>query len=179
MNRGNRPINRAAIEALELGPTDRVIEVGFGGGVALNELLRRTDGGVVGIETSQAMLKRARWRFRRALRAGRLELADADVARLPHADESFDRALAVQTIYFWPNVEGGLRELRRVLRAGGRLVLATAPKEVMDRREFTQHGFRKFTEDELGDLMSGAGFERVGVRRRGAQVITTGTRAEP
>ena len=177
MNRGNRPINQAAIDALQLGAADRVIEIGFGGGVALKELLRRTDAGVVGVEISQAMLRLARWRFRRALTAGRLELADADLARLPYADETFDRALAVQNIYFWPNVEAGLSELHRVLRADGRLVVATAPKELMDRRDFTRHGFRKFTEKELEDLFFNAGFGGVEARRRGPQVLTTGTRA--
>lgn len=176
LDRGNRTINQQAVDRLAVGGAQRVLEVGFGGGGTLARILARTDARVAGVEISDAMLSRARRRFRRELADGRLELERASVAELPYPSESFDRVLTVQTIYFWPDPPAGLRELRRVLEPGGRIVIATAAREEMEKRSFTRHGFRKFSEQELHDLVRQAGFDEVSVDRDGPRVFTTGTR---
>ena len=47
-----------------------------------------------------------------------------DAANLPYADTSFDKVFSVHTLYFWPDLDAGLREMQRVLRPGGDLLLA-------------------------------------------------------
>jgi SAM-dependent methyltransferase len=122
------------------------------------------------------MIGHVRRRFRREIQAGRLERKKASVAEIPNGDERFDRVLTVQTIYFWPDPAAGLREILRVLNPGGRLVLATATKEEMDKRSFTRHGFRKFTESELDDLLRAAGFSEILVERDDSRVFTVGVK---
>ena len=46
---------------------------------------------------------------------------------LPFDDNSFDKALAINSMQVWPNVPAGLREIRRVMKPGGRLALGFTP----------------------------------------------------
>lgn len=174
LDRANRRINERAVERLAIRRDDEVLEIGFGGGGALARLLSATSGRVAGVELSAPMLRRARRRFRRELEHGRLELREASVAALPFDDATFDRVVTVNTIYFWPDHADGLREIARVLKPGGRVVIATVAKDQMDKRSFTAHGFTKFTEDELRQLLETAGFADVTVERDGPRVFTTG-----
>jgi arsenite methyltransferase len=150
---------------------ESVLEVGFGGGVALDLILDRTDGVVAGMEVSDAMLARGRRRFRRQIERGRLEVMPGGVPEIPYADASFDRALSTHTIYFWQDPAKGLREIHRVLAPRGRVVLATECPEHMGRRSYARHGFRIFRDNELEDLLRSAGFSGVAVEREGTRVF--------
>lgn len=167
----NRPINRSAVRRLQLDGAESVLEVGFGRGVALDLILDRTDGTVAGIETSSAMLARGRRRFRREIERGRLELMSGGDSEIPYADERFDRVLSTHTIYFWPDPAHGLREIHRVLAPRGRVVLATECPEDLGRRSYARHGFRIFRDQELEDLLSGAGYSEVAVQREGTRAF--------
>jgi arsenite methyltransferase len=173
LRRANRSINHGAVERLGVVPQDRVLEIGFGGGEGLADLLRRTDGPVAGIEISETMLKRAKRRFRAELRANKLELRLAGVSQTGFADSSFDRVLSVNTIYFWPDPLGGLREIRRVLRPEGTVLLATEGKEDLEKSALT-HGFRLFEDHELEALLREAGFAEVAIERDGICVFSSG-----
>jgi ubiquinone/menaquinone biosynthesis C-methylase UbiE len=123
-------VNRAAIGHLELAPRDAVLEVGFGSGRALLEAAARVrDGFIAGVDPSEVMLRHARFRNARYLRSGLMELQLGEAARLPYPDARFDKAFGVHVIYFWPEPEPELRELHRVLRPGGRLLLGFRPKD--------------------------------------------------
>lgn len=118
----NRKRNRWVVSLLDVRPADRVLEIGFGPGVALGELVRRA-GQVHGVDHSDLMVRLARRRF-----AGQAELWTASVARLPDFGAPFDLVLAVNSIGFWPQPVERLRELRGLLRPGGRIALATQPR---------------------------------------------------
>lgn len=178
LDRGNRRINRTAVELLNLERRHEVLEIGFGGGSALARLLELTDRRVAGLELSQAMLRRASRRFRGALADGRLELRQGDVSALPYPEATFDRVLTVQTIHFWPSPEQGMREVLRVLRPGGRFVLAKATTEEMQKRAFTRYGFHFFSDQELRELFVCAAFCDISVKRCGPSVFGIGHRKQ-
>src|ERR671931_393033 len=88
--------NRWAVELLAVEPTDRVLELGCGPGVAIAALATRaTRGLVVGVDHSQVMIRQARRRNRAAIRAGRVRLIHTPVESLSTSDVPFDAALAV------------------------------------------------------------------------------------
>ena len=111
-------------EALLPQPGERVLDVGCGAGTAELILSALQPGGAhfVGIDLVRARLRDAK----RAMREQGVvaELATADAARLPFAAESFDGAFAVAVLQHVPKPRAVIDNLRRVLRPGGRLVLA-------------------------------------------------------
>ena len=176
LDRGTRTANRHAFDALALERDLDVLEVGFGGGRQLSRLLAATEGRVAGVEPSEVMISRARRRFRRAIETSRLRLVHADVAAMPFDGGSFDRVVSVHTIYFWPDAEAGLREIARVLRPNGSVVIGTATKEFLSGRRASQHGYRLFDEDELRDVLERAGFDDAAVQRHETVLVARGTR---
>jgi SAM-dependent methyltransferase len=121
--------NRWAVQLLDVRPTDHVIELGCGPGVAIAALATRaTRGLVVGVDHSQVMIGQARRRNKAAIQAGRVRLLHTPVESLSISDGPFDAALAVNTVGMWPDPTARLRELTRLLRPGGRIALVSQPR---------------------------------------------------
>jgi SAM-dependent methyltransferase len=146
--------NRWAVRLLDVQPTDRVIELGCGPGVAVAALATRaTRGMVVGVDHSQVMIRQARRRNRAAIRAGRVRLIHSPVERLSISDGSFDAMLAVNTVGMWPDPTARLRELARLLRPGGRIALVSQPRCPGATAATAAAGAK-----ELAGLLTAAGF---------------------
>jgi ubiquinone/menaquinone biosynthesis C-methylase UbiE len=174
LNRTNRRINERVVQRLDIHAGDRVLDVGFGGGEGLSCVLERSIDLAAGIEISAPMLRQGRRRFRREIDAGIVELTRGDVTAVPFDDRTFDRVFSVNTIYFWPDRAAGVREILRVLKPGGRLILGTEPIEAMKRRGFTRHGFTLFSEAHLERLLSEAGVVQISVDRVEGWVLAQG-----
>jgi SAM-dependent methyltransferase len=170
MRRGNATLNLWIVELLKVQPADRILEVGFGPGVALAELLARASAGlVVGVDASASMVRQARSRHADAIAAGRLELREGDAASLPFDDASFDKVCGTHVIYFWPDPVPTVRELRRVLRPGGTLALGYQEREHMPPRAAAGLGLagaRLVGPGDVEQVVRAAGFEEVRVETR-------------
>jgi arsenite methyltransferase len=166
LNAGNRALNLEAIADLDLRPGMRVLDIGFGGGVSLPELAARVGGHgmVAGIDLSAAMVGRARERFRQQLRAGTLEVVQGSIESLPWPDAAFDRSLSVNTIFYWPDTAAGLREVWRVLRPDGVLVLALRSQRAVAPAHLERFGFKDVGAGELDRLLAAAGFSGIVLR---------------
>jgi arsenite methyltransferase len=164
MNRHNARMNAFVVQELELTPTDRVLEVGFGGGVALQSLIT-TAAYVAGVDRSPAMVQRANGRFAEAVSAGRAEFRQGSVEALPFGAAMFGKACTVNTVYFWTSLSVGFAELHRVLSPGGRLVVGFLPKEWMDRMGYPSDIFTSRTPEEVIGTLTDAGFRGVRVER--------------
>ncbi|MEO3867880.1 class I SAM-dependent methyltransferase [Nonomuraea sp. B12E4] len=146
--------NRWAVSLLDVRPTDRVLEVGFGPGIAIAELAgRATRGRVYGVDHSEVMVRQAGRRNAAAVRARRVELIHASADRLPGFDEPLDAILSVNSLGFWPDAVDHLRRLRGLLRPGGRIALTTQPRSPGADAGTTARAAR-----ELQDLLARAGF---------------------
>jgi SAM-dependent methyltransferase len=125
----NRERNRWAVGLLDVQPDDCVLEIGFGPGVAIQELARRaTNGRVVGVDHSEVMVRQARKRNAAAVQAGRVDLRLGNAEHLPRFDAPFDKILAVNSLMFWDDPVARLEELRGLLRAGGQVAIAYQPR---------------------------------------------------
>ena len=124
MARLNRDAAAQIIEMLDVRPDDTVLEVGFGPGVAIQLLLHRVPAGsVAGIDYSQEMVRQAAALNAAALRNRRVDLRYGSVERLPFADGTFDKALAINSMQAWSDARAGLLEIQRVLKHGGNVAL--------------------------------------------------------
>ncbi len=168
MARKNAAMNDAAVAALEVSETDRVLEIGFGHGRTIAALARRARRGLVaGVDRSETMLAMASRRNRGALRAGRVELRCAGVDALPFPDGYVDKVLAVNSVQFWPGPGRSLAEVRRVHRPGGVLLLGIRLHDPGARR-FASPGFREEQVESVRRAVAAAGFAGVRLDRRRA-----------
>lgn len=158
----NSDFNDLILQDLAIEPASRVLEVGFGGGALLRNLCDRTPlGFVAGLELSEEMIARARLLLRGQIDAGRVELRQGSVESMPYGDEQFDRACAVNTIYFWPDLASATREFQRILRPGGLLVLGFLSEEDIGRAGLDRHGFHRHAPDAIEKALQAAGFKTV------------------
>ncbi len=125
----NRRRNAWAVSLLDVRRDDRVLELGFGPGLAIRELSRiAAEGYVCGIDHSELMLRWARRRNADGLRRGVVDLRLGSVDELPAFDALFDKILAVNAMMFWREPVARLAELRRLLRPGGLIAVAYQPR---------------------------------------------------
>jgi arsenite methyltransferase len=164
MNRGNAKMNAFAVGQLGLTPTDRVLEIGFGGGVTLPSLFKGA-AFVGGVDRSGDVVARARARFAEAVAAGRADFREGQVESLPFEQASFDKVCTVNTVYFWTSLDAGFAEILRVLKPGGRAAIGFLPKERMDRIGFPADIFTPRAPGDVVASLTKTGFTNVRVER--------------
>ena len=125
----NRRRNAWAVALLDVQRGDRVLEIGFGPGLAIKELSARApEGYVCGLDHSAVMVQQAARRNAEAVRRGQVDLRLGSVDDLPDFDAPFDKVLAVNVTPFWDRPVELLENLRRALRMGGRIAIAFQPR---------------------------------------------------
>lgn len=109
--------------AFDVAGCKRILDAGCGNGRHCKHILRRADpdAHVFAFDLSQRMLKRAS----RRVKGDRVHYVAADLTRLPYADEFFDAIVCGWVLEHLPDPRPGLRELTRILRPGGKLLLMT------------------------------------------------------
>ena len=122
-----RPIDaamRKILAALGLEPRSQVLEIGFGNGRAVPDVLALAkDGHYAGVDISPTMVEEAKRFNAEFVTSGRAEFHCAGAERMPFPDAMFDRAFSIGVIHFWPEPVVALRELRRVLKPNGLAIM--------------------------------------------------------
>lgn len=179
LNFFNRRGNRLAAVALDVRPGHRVLEVGFGGGAAIRTTLGALagEGSLCAIDLSADMAVLAADRFHRVIGEGALVLACGDVEALPLRSSTFDRAYAMHSHMYWPSPLAGIREVHRVLRPEGRVLLAMDVISGLRLIRWFGRGYQPATPARLVDLFGAAGFSDIATTRlTGGVVAVSGTR---
>ena len=167
LNKGNEKINHLAVAILDIQPTDRVLDIGFGGGVTIEEIVKLIDTGKIhGVDFSQPMVEQAQHKFKSSIESGKVSIEFADVKQLPFKSDTFDKICTMNTIYFWSDPLVGLREIKRVLKSNGRLVVGIRSADKMKDLPFTQHNFRLYAPEAVRDLLVGSGFSGISIDHR-------------
>jgi ubiquinone/menaquinone biosynthesis C-methylase UbiE len=160
----NWPVYEAAIGRVGLQPGERLLEIGFGNGKLVPRLLTLAPGSTyTGVDFSETMVAEAVAFNRNLIEAAQATFHLASVDEMPLADASFDRAVTVNTIYFWPDPVHALAEIRRVLRPDGAFVVVAHTPEDAAKAPHTRYGFRNYSEAQLIELHEQAGFGRIEV----------------
>ncbi len=111
------PITEPVLPLMDLKPNDRVLDLGCGSGWLSRRIARRVpEGRVVGVDIAKEMLHRAC-----AASSGYANLTfnEGTADRIPCDDRSFDKIISVESAYYWPDPAASVREMFRVLDAGG------------------------------------------------------------
>lgn len=173
------PVSRDLLEEASLRPGERVLDVACGTGVVTRLAAERVgaEGRVVGADVASDMIEVAR--ATPAPSGADIEWHEADAASLPFSDGAFDVVLCQMGLPFVEDKLGALREMRRVLAPGGRVVLNTPgtiqpPFEIMDEAlvrhispdlgGFVRVVFSMNDPGELAEQLRETGFEDVEAR---------------
>jgi ubiquinone/menaquinone biosynthesis C-methylase UbiE len=154
---GNRKFAEEVVAFLDVRAAEKVLEVGFGPGVGIELLARAaTEGNIAGVDPPKEMVEQAVARNAGAIRAGAVDLRHGSVDCMPFEDEAFDTALGINSMQVWPDAMAGLREIRRVLRTGGRVALAFTPRSGQKRAGLTERlASAGFADPRLVELCGG------------------------
>jgi ubiquinone/menaquinone biosynthesis C-methylase UbiE len=122
-----KPSHRMMLEIL--GPeTEKILDIGCGTGKFASRLLKRcARARVWGLDLSDGMLRRCQDRCRTL--GGRLQIVQADSEKLPFARDAFDAVTCSHSFHHYPHQERVVREMHRVLRPGGRLLIVDGDRD--------------------------------------------------
>src|SRR5262245_46459874 len=124
MNRSHSRLTDWGLTGVRIDKDFSILDVGCGGGRTIQKLAAiATDGKVCGVDYSPASVATARRTNARAVTDGRVGILQGSVSQLPFTPAIFDLVTAVETHYYWPNFVDDLREVRRVLKPGGLVVI--------------------------------------------------------
>jgi ubiquinone/menaquinone biosynthesis C-methylase UbiE len=124
MNRSHSGLTNWGLQQISIEKNFKILDIGCGGGRTIEKLAAITcDGSVCGADYASGSVAVSRRKNADLIKRGRVEVHEASVSKLPFADCSFDLATAVETQYYWPDLLNDMKEVRRVLKPGGRLVI--------------------------------------------------------
>ena len=167
LNKHNEKMNHFAVERLDIQATDKVLDIGFGGGVTIEEMLKTIDTGkIYGIDFSQVMVEQAKQKFKPEIESNKVSIEFGDVKQLPFTEGTFNKICTVNTIYFWDEPLANLKEIKRVLKSDGKLVIGIRSADKMKELPVTQYNFRLYDPEAVKDLLVEAGFTNVSIDRR-------------
>ena len=124
MNLNHATMTDWGLQQVTVPKNAAMLDVGCGGGRTVKKLLALApEGTVVGLDYSSASVAVSRDTNAHEIEAGRVQIEEGSVATLPFPDRSFDIVTAVETRYYWPDLQANVREILRVLKPGGTFVL--------------------------------------------------------
>lgn len=151
------PVEQALGAALGTGGLGTLLDIGTGTG-RMAELFAPRAGRVVALDKSPEMLRLARARLQH-LEADRLDIVQGDFAVLPLGDAAVDTVLFHQVLHYAQQPQVALAEAARVARPGARLAIVDfAAHEREELRQQHQHARLGFSDEQMLDLLAGAGF---------------------
>lgn len=149
-----------------LDPSLVVADLGCGTGEA-TELIAPFVARVVGIDREPSMLAAARSRMQAAPGGGAaVEFREGDLMAIPAAKGEFDAALLMLVLHHLPDARGALREIRRIIKPGGTLLVVDMVAHAREEYRMTMgHQHLGFSEADLSGLSAAAGFDGIRYRR--------------
>jgi ubiquinone/menaquinone biosynthesis C-methylase UbiE len=160
-----------------------ILDIGCGGGRTIQKLAAiATEGSVYGVDYASGSVAVSRAKNAQLIKEGRVDIRQGAVSELPFASNKFDLAIAIESQYYWPDLVGDLREIRRVLNPGGRLVIIaeTYKGGRYDKLKATAMKLLKSAHlgvDDQRELLTSAGYHQVQIieERKKGWICATGT----
>jgi ubiquinone/menaquinone biosynthesis C-methylase UbiE len=163
MNAGHNDSYHWGLGRVAIEPDSVALDIGCGGGKVVNLLATRASNGkVYGVDRSPDMVKLSRRVNQSLIQSGRVEIDHGSVSSLPYSDDMFDFVTAFETIEFWPDLSKDLREVKRVLRPSGVLLIVNRCPDVEERDKWAEL-LQLCTPNEFRECLSKAGYSDIAI----------------
>ena len=167
MNVGHRPMAKWGLKHLKVMTCDQILDIGCGGGRNIERLLRKTPyGRVFGVDYSELSVRQSRRLNANQVLKDRVIIVQGSVSQIPFKTEMFDTVTAFETVYFWPDLVGDMKEVYRVLKPGGSILIcneAVRDGGNPDRYSYFVNtiGMKVYSEEELATALKQAGYMHI------------------
>lgn len=169
MNSRHSKVTDWGLSHFSIQPHDTILDVGCGGGRTISKLAAAaTQGKVYGVDYSPESVAVASKTNRQWIDTGRVEIREGSVSQLPFSSGMFDVVTAVETHFWWPDLPADMREILRVMKPGGTLIVIaevykgarTRTAELIEKYA-PLSGLKLLTVDEHRELFTNAGYSDV------------------
>ena len=124
MNQSHAKLTDWGLSHIQIEKDFIALDVGCGGGRTIEKLATvATRGHVSGVDYASGSVAASKAQNRKLIEAGRVNIQQASVSNLPFAANTFHLVTAIETQYYWPDIPNDMREILRVLKPGGTLVI--------------------------------------------------------
>jgi len=163
MARGHKEFYKNALKAINPKKDDKYLEIGFGSGIFINRYMSHVSR-IAGIDYSEDMVKLASDVNRKLVESGKAEFRQGYASSLPWADNEFTVVAAIEVFFFLNETEKTLREIFRILKPGGRLIIEMAFNKddgVDHKRHIKKMNLKLYSGEEMKKLLKKAGFNDI------------------
>ena len=137
MNSGHSGLTKWGLSFIDIERDAYILDIGCGGGKTVERLAGiAPDGKIVGLDYSPDAVAVASKKNRSLINERRVEIVHEAVSSMSFSNSTFDLVTAFESHYFWPDFRKDLREIRRVMKHNGQLLIVGAAykNEKFDRR---------------------------------------------
>jgi ubiquinone/menaquinone biosynthesis C-methylase UbiE len=182
MGVGHAAMTAWGLQQVTIPKDGAILDVGCGGGRTVNKLATLApQGRVIGLDYSAASVEVSRNTNAQEIQTGRVQIEEGSVVALPFPDRTFDVVTAVETHYYWPDLPANVREVLRVLKAGGTFALIAetyrgGPLRFLYGMIMPLLGAAFLSDSEHRDLLTHAGFTEVATKHLSGKnwILATG-----
>lgn len=154
MNEGNLVMNLHTLAAVNPQADENILEIGMGNGAFVKNILRLDDSiSYTGLDYSELMVEESIKNNQEFTAQKRAQFVHGDIQKMPFEDSSFDTIFTINTFYFWDDHKTVVKELKRILKPGGKLILSVRPYHVLSSIPVTQYNFGLWKDEEIKQLL--------------------------
>ena len=169
MNQGHEPLTLWGLTKVKIASNNIILDVGCGGGKTVSRLAQLAPHGkVFGVDHSFDMVEYSKKMNKKLIAQNRVQIVEGSVEKMSFPDNYFDLVTAFETYYFWLNFRDALKEIKRVLKPGGKLHLVNemvkdGVYEVKNAKLIAETHVRLIPLQEIRNVMRSIGFVDVQV----------------
>lgn len=154
MNKVHAAMTQVALSKLRIHSNSFILDIGCGGGETIRLLTKKATQGVVyGLDFSETSVEMSIQRNINSVDSGKAIITKGEVSSLPFENHFFDIVTAIQTHYYWPDLENDVKEVYRVLKPNGEFIIASEIYKI----QYHMTSYKTTKEMEL--LFNNIGFE--------------------
>jgi ubiquinone/menaquinone biosynthesis C-methylase UbiE len=169
MNSRHSKVTDWGLAHISIDNRDTILDAGCGGGRTVNKLAAiASQGKVYGVDFCGASVAFSRRINKQWIDSDRVEIREASVSQIPFSEHVFDLVVAVETHFWWPDLPSDMREVLRVLKPGGALIIiaevykgANTVTAKLAEKYALLSGMKLLTANEHRELFANAGYSDV------------------